>query len=79
MSRPYKLSVLVVSETPGQDGAIQLQQEVIVNEFSDTVEEHVAKNFATVKAVTDATYECFLKLATEGGYIGKTPPGQATK
>ena len=63
MSRPFKLTVSVVSETEGQ-----VQQNIIVEEYSDTAEEHVLKNFTVGEAVVSATSQAMAELAAAGGF-----------
>ena len=78
MSRPFKLTVSVLSETTGEDGERKVQQNVLVEEFSDSAEEHVLKNFHVADAVTAATNQAMKELAEAAGFItelGKVPKG----
>ena len=63
MSRPFKLQVSVVSETEGQ-----VQQNIIIEEYSDSAEEHVLKNFHVADAVTSAVSQAMAELAAAGGF-----------
>lgn len=69
MTRPYKITVSITSETPAPDGSIQVQQEVPVIEYSDDEAIHVLKNFHLAKAVTTATMQAMEELAQAAGFI----------
>ena len=76
MSREFKITVSVTSETPTPSGGVEVQQNVLVEEFSDGVEEHVLKNFHIADAVTAATSQAMHELAEAAGFItelGKLP------
>jgi hypothetical protein len=88
MTRPYKITVAVISETPLKDDEgndtdeIDVQQNVLLEEFSNGDQEHVLKNFVVSDAVTLATTRAMRSLAEAAGYItsldnlpGK-PPGK---
>ena len=78
--RPFKLTVAVISETSGDDGERKTQQNVFVEEFSDSAQEHVLKNFHIAEAVSLATTAAMKELAAAAGFItelGKLPKPNA--
>ena len=67
--RPYKIEVLVRSHTAGPDGTSQVQQDVVLEEYSDDEQIHVLKNFHIAKAVTAATMQACEELAQAAGFL----------
>lgn len=67
--RPYKIEVLVRSHTASPDGTSMVQQNVLLEEYSDTDAEHVLKNFHIAKAVTAATVVACEELAQAAGFL----------
>ena len=67
--RPFKITVAVSSETPGPKGERVVQQNVLVEEYSDSAEEHVLKNFHIADAVTLATAGAMKELAEAAGFV----------
>lgn len=77
MARPFKLTVAIISETPGPDGQLLVQQEVPVQEYSDNAQEHVKKNFHIARAVVFATIEALEELAKSDGFETEVKKGTA--
>lgn len=67
--QPYKLTVTVTSVGPDD----VLNQELVLDEYSQTAEVHVMKNFAVADAVTLAVANTMKGLATDAGLYGKKP------
>ncbi len=67
--RPYKIEVLVRSHTLAPDGSSKIQQDVVLEEYSDDEQLHVLKNFHIAKAVTGATMQACEELAQAAGFL----------
>ena len=67
--RPYKIEVFVRSHTVAPDGTSQVQQDVVLEEYSDDEQIHVLKNFHIAKAVTGATMQACEELAEAAGFL----------
>lgn len=65
VDKPYKVTVLVISESNGV-----VNQKVVGQEGAVDEKELVMKHMAIGKAVADAFYESCNQLAKAGGYLG---------
>lgn len=73
--QPFK--VVVKLESYGPDGV--LNQEVVVNEYSDDVAIHVHKNLVIGKYVTDAVNAAMSALVEDAKAVNFGKPGNPNK